>query len=68
MFVDDPFAATPAIADLDGDGLKEIAWYDPESSRIFVWNVPGTPGPLLADWPMYARDAKHSNALPLVLP
>jgi subtilisin family serine protease len=67
-YVDDPFAATPAIADLDGDGLKEVVWYDPESSRIFVWNVPGTPGPLLADWPMYAHDPKHSNVLPATLP
>ncbi len=66
FFIDDPFAATPAIADLDGDGLKEIVWFDPESSRIYVWNVPGTPGPLRADWPMYAHDAKHSNALPIV--
>ena len=67
-YIDDPFAATPAITDLDGDGLKEVVWYDPESSRIFVWNVPGTPGPLLADWPMYAHDPKHSNALGPTVP
>jgi subtilisin family serine protease len=67
-FGDDQFAATPAIADLDGDGLKELVWYDPEASRIFVWNVPGTPGPLLADWPMYAHDPKHSNTLPPTVP
>ncbi len=67
-FIDDPRAATPAITDLDGDGLKEIVWWDPEASRIFVWNVPGTPGLLLADWPMYAHDPKHSNALPPALP
>jgi hypothetical protein len=67
-FLDDPFAATPAIADLDADGLKEVLWYDPESSRIFVWNVEGTPGPLLADWPMYAHDPKHSNTLPPTVP
>jgi subtilisin family serine protease len=65
-FIDDPFAATPAIGDLDGDGLKEIVWFDPESARIFVWNVAGTAGPLLADWPMYAHDPKHSNTLPIV--
>jgi hypothetical protein len=67
-YVDDQFAATPAIADLDGDGLKEIVWWDPETSGIFVWNVPGTPGPVLADWPMYAHDPKHSNALPPTVP
>ena len=65
-FSDDPYAATPAIGDLDGDGLKEIVWFDPETSRIFVWNVEGTPGPLLADWPMYAHDPQHSNTLPLM--
>jgi hypothetical protein len=64
-FSDDPYAATPAIGDLDGDGLKEILWFDPETSRIFAWNVAGTPGPLLADWPMYAHDSRHSNTLPL---
>ena len=63
-FVDDPRFATPAIADLDGDGLKEVVWYDPMLSELFVWNVPGTPGPELADWPMYHHDAKHTNVLP----
>jgi len=64
-FIDDPRYATPAIADLDGDGLKEIIWVDTLTTRIFVWNVPGTPGPLLADWPMYHHDPKHSNTLPV---
>jgi hypothetical protein len=63
--VDDARYDTPAIADLDGDGLKEVVWVDATSARIFVWNVPGIPGPELADWPMYHRDAKHSNVLPL---
>ncbi len=67
-FLDDPRHATPAIADLDGDGLKEVIWYDLDLSLIFVWNVAGTPGPLLADWPMYHHDPKHSNALPPTLP
>jgi hypothetical protein len=62
--IDDPRYNTPAISDLDGDGLKEVVWVDPSSSRIFVWDVPGTPGPVLADWPMYHHDPKHTNALP----
>ena len=65
VFVDDPRHATPAIADLDGDGLKEIVWFDPVTSRLFVWNVAGTPGPELADWPMYRHDPKHTNVLPV---
>jgi hypothetical protein len=64
-FVDDPRYATPAIADLDGDGLKEVVWLDPFTTRLFVWNVAGTPSPELADWPMYHHDAKHTNVLPV---
>ena len=64
-FVDDPRYATPAIADLDGDGLKEVVWFDPFTSRLFVWNVAGTPGQELADWPMYHHDPKHTNVLPI---
>ena len=62
--IDDPRYNTPAITDLDGDGLKEVVWVDPTSARIFVWDVPGAPGPLLADWPMYHHDPKHTNVLP----
>jgi hypothetical protein len=65
VFVDDPRHATPSIADLDGDGLKEVVWFDPVTSRLFVWNVAGTPGPELADWPMYRHDPKHTNVLPV---
>ncbi|MCW5889987.1 MAG: S8 family serine peptidase [bacterium] len=62
--VDDRRFSTPAIADLDGDGLKDILWVDPIEHQLLIWNVPGTPGPLLADWPMYQHDARHSNVLP----
>jgi hypothetical protein len=62
---DDDRYATPAIADLDGDGLKEVVWVDPITFEIFVWNVAGTPGPELADWPMYHHDPKHTNVLPV---
>ena len=63
---DHPKYNTPAIADLDGDGLKEVLWVDPVTLRLFVWNVAGTPGPELADWPMYHHDPKHTNALPVL--
>jgi len=58
-------AETPAIADLDGDGLKEVLWVDIISDQLFVWDVTGTPGPLVADWPMFLHDPKHTNSLPL---
>ncbi len=62
---DDGRYSTPAIADLDGSGLKQVIWFDFLTASIFVWDVPGTPGPELADWPMYHHDAKHTNVLPL---
>jgi hypothetical protein len=68
--LDDSRASTPAVADLDGDGLKEIVWVDEPlyGNRVYVWNVEGTPGPLLADWPMYQHDPKHSNIFPVTAP
>jgi subtilisin family serine protease len=63
--VDDLRANTPSIADLDGDGLKEVLWVDPGTTRLFVWDVEGTPGALVADWPGYHGDPKHSNVFPL---
>lgn len=59
--VDDPRYNTPAIADLDGDGLKEIVFVDPGLAKIFVWDVDGTPGPLRADWPAYHGGSRHRN-------
>ena len=61
---DDARFASPAIADLDGNGLKEVVWVDPLLMRVFVWNVPGTPSPEKSHWPMYHHDPGHGNALP----
>jgi len=60
---DDERFASPAIADLDGDGLKEVVWVDPLLMRVFVWNVPGVASPEKSDWPMYHHDPRHGNAL-----
>lgn len=60
---DDDRHASPAVADLDGDGLKEVVWVDPVLYQVFVWNVAGVPSPEFADWPMLHHDPKHGNAL-----
>jgi len=52
----------PAIGDLDGDGLKEIVWID-FWGNIMVWNIPGTPGPEVMQWPMHRHDPAHTGAL-----
>ncbi len=53
---------TPAIADLAGDGLKEIVWVD-FFGHILVWNVAGTPAPEKMQWPMFRHDPGHTGAL-----
>ena len=60
---DDDRHASPAVADLDGDGLKEVVWVDPLLYQVFVWNVAGVPSPEAADWPMLHHDPRHGNAL-----
>jgi len=54
--------STPAIADLDGDGLKEIVFFD-FLGNVMVWTVPGTPGPERMQWPMFRHDPGHTGAL-----
>jgi hypothetical protein len=58
--------ATPAIADLDGDGLLEVvrggAEYNASTgavgnAKLYVWKASKTLG--ATAWPMYRRDAEH---------
>jgi hypothetical protein len=53
---------TPALGDLDGDGLTEIVWVD-GNNDVLVWNVPGTPGPSRMQWPMFRGNATHTAAV-----
>lgn len=54
---------TPAVLDLDADGLLEVAWINFDA-QIFVWNL-GAPARTSAlDWPMYRHDAGHTGAVP----
>jgi len=53
---------SPAIADLDGNGLKEIVFVD-YNGNVIVWNVPGTPAPEAMQWPMARHDSAHTGAL-----
>jgi hypothetical protein len=55
--------ATPALGDLDGDGLKEIVWVN-DNNDVLVWTIPGTPGPENVQWPMFRHDPAHTGALP----
>jgi len=54
-------AATPAIADLDGNGTLELAWVDSKTS-IFVWDLPA-PSTNKQPWPMFQHDAAHTGRL-----
>jgi hypothetical protein len=47
-----------AVADLDGDGLLEMAWVD-ANLNLWVWDLP-TPASSAQPWRMFRRDPGHS--------
>jgi len=53
-------ANTAAIADLDGDGLMELAWID-VAARLYVWDL-SAPSTAVAPWPMFQHDECHTGA------
>lgn len=53
---------TPAVADLDGDGLKEIAFID-FAGNLLVWTIPGTPAPEAPQWSMFRGNAAHTGTV-----
>lgn len=54
---------TPAILDLDADGLLEIAWVN-FNGQIFVWDLPVPARVSVLDWPMFRHDAGHTATVP----
>jgi len=53
-------ANTPAVADLDGDGLLEMAWID-ANENLYVWDLEG-PRSGAQPWPMFHHDAQNTGA------
>ncbi len=51
---------SPALGDLDGDGLIEIAaaTYD---GRLYVWDTPGAAAPSHLPWPMPRHDLQRTG-------
>jgi hypothetical protein len=54
---------TPAVLDLDTDGLLEIAWVN-FGAQVFVWDLDVPARVSVLDWPMYGHDAGHTAAVP----
>ncbi len=55
-------ANSPAVADLDGDGLLELAWVDFNRS-LYLWDLEA-PADALTPWPMFMHDARHTGFSP----
>ncbi len=54
------WATVPAVADLDGDGLLELAWID-RSAGLHVWDLQA-PVSARQPWPMFGGNARHTAA------
>jgi hypothetical protein len=54
---------TPAVLDLDGDGLLEAAWIN-GLAQVFVWDLDAPARVSALDWPMFRHDAGHTGAVP----
>jgi subtilisin family serine protease/PKD repeat protein len=50
---------TVAVADLDGDGMLEMAWID-FAANLYVWDL-AAPAEAKAPWPMFRHDAAHTG-------
>jgi len=56
--IPDPVMSTPAIADVDGDGLPEVAWGSLDAHIYLVRGANGTDKP---GWPRFVRDTIFSS-------
>jgi hypothetical protein len=54
---------TPAVLDIDGDGLLEIAWLN-STGDLYMWDTSAHARNNSQDWPMSGHDARHTSALP----
>ena len=54
----DAVFTTPALGDLDGDGLADVAF---GSWNFYVYALKGTTGAMLPGWPVFARDTVWSS-------
>ena len=50
---------TVAIADMDNDGLLEMAWIDAKAN-LYMWDLAATAA-APAPWPMFRHDARHTG-------
>lgn len=50
---------TAAVADLDGDGLMELAWID-SLAQLYVYDL-SAPSTAVAPWPMFQHDERHTG-------
>jgi subtilisin family serine protease len=60
---DASLGSTPAVMDIDGDGLLEIAWIN-MSGDLFLWDTATAARIESTDWPMYQHDPGRSGAAP----
>jgi subtilisin family serine protease len=54
---------TPAVLDLDADGLLELAWVN-FRGQVFVWDLDAPARITALDWPMFRHDPGHTAAVP----
>jgi subtilisin family serine protease len=68
--------ASPAVADIDGNGRLELVWTEVRDQglsatmpwpRLFAWDL-GAAASNAQPWPMYRGDAKHSGVAQPVVP
>lgn len=50
---------TVAVADLDGDGMLEMAWID-TNHNLYLWDL-SAPNNAVAPWPMFQHDERHTG-------